>query len=190
MCVRPTMVATPHLWTPARPRADRTIFVRGDRLTRDDVTALKFAKDTLHLRTEVLVTSLSTEWLRQYRGLADAVNVPFSHPHEWERVSGDAYKARQFGLDLCVRTLVSQDNSSVCLCSHLLTLDPTCWTIMRHRDLSPRLFNRFTATNRRALTETSAVYVDWEIPAEESCGPRLSPKRIRRRSSTLNHFLD
>jgi hypothetical protein len=185
------MVVLTHLWTPGRPRADRTIFVRGDRLSREDMTALKIAKDMLHLRTEVLVTGLSMEWMRQYRGLADAVNVPFSHPREWERVSSDAHMARQFGLDLCVRTLVTLDNSSVCLCSHLLTLDPKCWTIMRHRGVSPRLFNRFTTTNRRALTETSAVYVDWEIPEEEACAQSFGPtKRIRRRSSTLNHFLD
>lgn len=169
-----------------RAKTDRTLVVRRDTLTGDDVKALRFCKKVLKLRTEVMFDTLDAGWLRRNSTLVDAVSLPFSALKEWDRVKCDAHLARAEGFDVCVRTMVSPANWEESLDTQMIMLDPLRWTVSRHPTTSARQFYKFATTNRRAMNETGLVEVVWEGELEL---PQLLPRKCRRRSM-LSHFLD
>jgi hypothetical protein len=140
----------------------RTLTVCGDRLSDADARFVFALRDTMRVRTEALLPTASTAWLCRFGGLFDAVSVPFSAPEEWDRARADGARARSFGLDLCVRTLVRPANAGVDLSPQLVVLAPARWTLLPSADLEGDEFRVFAAANARALEELDAeVHVHW-----------------------------
>jgi hypothetical protein len=116
----------------------------------------------VRVRTEAVLGTASAAWLGRYAALFDAVSVPFSGPEEWERARCDARRARSFGLELCVRTLVRPENAAADLTPQLAVLAPSRWRLTPAPGLERDEFRVFMAANARALEELDAeVHVAW-----------------------------
>lgn len=145
-----------------RQHPSRYLAMRADRLTETEARFLLEMRDTLRVRTEAVLNGASTTWLRRYAELFDAVNVPFSGPEEWDRARADAARARNQGLDLCVRTLIKPANAAVDLSPQLVVLAPLRWTLVPSPRTEGDEFRLFAAANARALEELDAeVSVFW-----------------------------
>jgi hypothetical protein len=153
----------PYRSRPPAPRhPSRTLTVRGDRLNELDARFVLALRDTMRVRTEAVLNTASTAWLERYAGLFDAVNVPFSSPEEWDRARCDAHRARNYGLELCIRTLVRPETAAVDLSAQLVVLAPSRWTLLPAPNLKGDEFRVFAAANARALEELDAdVRVSW-----------------------------
>lgn len=152
----------------------RTCALRADRLTALETHVVDVMRSSLRLSTEAVLDSAQPAWLARYAGLFDVVNLPYSHPDEWARVSADARRVRSLGLRLHVRTLVTRGGSATDMSAPLSELAPCCWTLVPEAGLSAGDLHSFMALNAPALESVPEVQVLWDS------GRTRFPRRSRR----------
>ena len=165
-------------------RPSRALSVRGDRLTQLETHVVNVMRSGMRMSTEAVLDAAPAKWLESYAGLFDSVNVPFSGPEDWDRVRHDARRARGFGLELRLRTLVHPGNACTDISAEVMELAPEAWTLVPDGDLAPDELHRFTIVNARAMEEIGAdVHILW------GCSRTRFPRR-KGRSRDLDWLLE
>ena len=168
---------------PPSRRAPRFAAVRADRLTELESHVVNVMRSSMRMSTEAVLDRVDADWLARYAGLFDAVNLPFSHPRDWERLCADARAARVHGLEVHVRTLVTPSAALLDVSSRMEALGPEAWTLSPSASLSAGEFQRFMMVNAPAMESIPAVSVLWD--SGRTRFPRRG-RRARGRSSLLD----